>query len=91
MCGTSSADVFETMSQPYQNHFEFCQTLLHEWDRISCLGRMYSVNLLMKMCQVVIRQYEGYTQHKPKEVDYNEPFCDFLHQILQVYAQKRTI
>ena len=23
--------------KPYQNHCEFCWTLLHEWDRISCL------------------------------------------------------
>ena len=45
---------------------------------------MYQVNLMRKMCQVVIRQCEGYTQHKPKVVDYYEPFCDFLHQILKV-------
>ena len=48
------------------------------------------MNLMMKMCQVVIRQREGYTQHKPDEVDYYEPFRDFLHQILKVYAPKRT-
>ena len=50
---------------------------------------MYPVNLMMKMCQVVIRQCEGYTQHKPEVVDYYEPFRDFLHQILKVYAPKR--
>ena len=50
---------------------------------------MYPVNLMMKMCQVVIRQCEGCTQHKPKVVDYCEPFRDFLHQILKVYAPKR--
>ena len=44
---------------------------------------------MMKMCQVVIRQCEGYTQHKPEVVDYCEPFRDFLHQILKVYAQRR--
>ena len=49
---------------------------------------MYPVNLMMKMCQVVIRQSEGYTQHKPEEVDYYEPFRNFLHQILKVYATK---
>ena len=49
----TSADVFETGNQPYQNH--------REW--ILCLERMYPVNLMMKMCQVVIRQCEGYTQH----------------------------
>ena len=88
-CGTSSADVFETGNQPYQNRCEFCQTLLHEWDRISCIERMYPVNLIMKMCQVVIRQCEGYAQHKPEVVDYYEPFRDFLHQVLKVYAPKR--
>ena len=35
---------------------------------------MYPVNLMMKMCQVVIRQCEGYTKHKPEVVDYYEPF-----------------
>ena len=54
---------------------------MQEWDRISCLERMYPVNLMMKMCQVVIRQCEGYRQHKPEAVGYCEPFCDFLHQI----------
>ena len=49
----------------------------------------YPVNLMMKMCQVVIRQCEGYTQHKPEVVDYSEPFRDFLHQTLKVYALKR--
>ena len=63
--------------------------LLHEWDRISCLERMYPVNLMMKMCEVVIRQCGGYTSHKPEVVDYYEPFRDFLHQILKVYAPKR--
>ena len=56
---------------------------------ISCLERMYPVTLMMKMCQVVIRQCEGYTQHKQEVVDYYEPFRDFLHQILKVYAPKR--
>ena len=54
-----------------------------------CLERMCQVNLMMKMCQVVIRQCEGYTQHKPKLVDYYESYRDFLHQILKVYAPKR--
>ena len=49
-------------------------TLLQEWDRISCLERIYPVNLMMKKCQVVIRQCEGDTQHKPEVVDYCEPF-----------------
>ena len=44
---------------------------------------------MMKMCQVVIRQCEGYTQHKPEVMDYHEPFRDFLHQIVKVYFQKR--
>ena len=44
---------------------------------------------MMKMCQVVIRQCEGYTQHKPEVVDIFEAFGDFLHQILKVYAPKR--
>ena len=43
----------------------------------------------MKMCQVVIGQSEGYTQHKPEVADYYEPFDDFLQQILKVYAPKR--
>ena len=51
--------------------------------------RMYPVNLMMKMCQVVIQQCEGYTQHKPEVKDYYEPFHDFLHQLLNVYAPKR--
>ena len=55
---------------------------------ISYLARMYPVNLMLKMCQVVIRQCEGYTQHKPEEVDYYESFRDFLHQIPKVYAPK---
>ena len=38
---------------------------------------------------IVIRQCESYTQHKPEVVDYYEPFCNFLHQILKVYAPKR--
>ena len=69
-CETSSADVFETGNQPFQNHCEFCQTLLQESDMISCLERMYPVNLMVKRCQVVIRQCEGYTQHKPEVVVY---------------------
>ena len=44
---------------------------------------------MMEMCQFVIWQCEGYAQHKPEVVDYCEPFCDFLHQILKVYAPKR--
>ena len=44
---------------------------------------------MMKMCQVAIRQFEGYTQHKPEVVYYYELFRDFLHQILKVYAPKR--
>ena len=59
---------------------------MHEWARISCLESMHPVILTMKMCQVVIRQCEGYTQHKPEVVDYCEPFRDCLHQILKVYA-----
>ena len=47
---------------------------------------MCPVNLMTKMCQVVIRHCEGYTQHKPEVVDYYEPFRDFLHHILKVYA-----
>ena len=80
MCGTSSADVFETGNQPYQNHCEFSQTLLQARGRISSLEHMYPVNLMMKMCQVVIRQCVDYTQHnyKPEVVDYYEPFCVFF-------------
>ena len=89
MCGTMSTDMFETGNQPYQNHCEFCWTLLHEWDRISCVERMYPVNLMMKMCQVVITQCEGYTQNKQEVEDYYEAFCDILHQILKMYAPKR--
>ena len=55
---------------------------------ISCVERMHPVILMIKLCQVVIRQCEGYTQHKPEVVDYCEPFRDFLHQILKVYAPK---
>ena len=44
--------------------------------------------LMMKMCQVVIRQCEGYAQHKPEVVDYCESFRDLLHQTLKVYAPK---
>ena len=57
-------------------------------DRISCLEHMYPVNFMMKKCKVVIRQCEGYTQHKPEVVDYYEPFRDFLHQVLKVYTPK---
>ena len=56
---------------------------------ISCLERMFPVNLMMKMCQAVFRRCRGYTQHKPEVVDYCEPFRDFLHQILKEYAPKR--
>ena len=63
--------------------------LLHKWDRISRLGRMYPVNFMMKMCLVLIRQCEGYTHHKPEVVDYFEPFHDVLHQILKAYDPKR--
>ena len=52
---------------------------------------MFKVNLMMKMCQVVIPQSEGYTQHKPEIVDYCESFCDFLHQILKVYTPERKL
>ena len=48
-----------------------------------------TLTIVMKMCQVVIRQCEVYTQHKPGVVDYCEPFRDFLHQIRKVYATKR--
>ena len=51
---------------------------------------MYPVNLMMKMCQIVIRQCVGYTQPKQEVVDYCEPFRDFLHQMLKVYAQKES-
>ena len=44
---------------------------------------MYPVNLMMKMCQFAIRQCE------PEVLDNCEPFRDFLHQILKVYAPKR--
>ena len=44
---------------------------------------------MMKMCQFVIRQCEGYTQHKPEVVDYYEPFRDFLHQILKEKVLKK--
>ena len=37
---------------------------------------------MMEMCQVVIRQCEGYTQHKPEVVDYYEPFHNFLRNFL---------
>ena len=58
---------------------------------ISCLERMYQVNLITKMYQVVIQQFEGYTQHKPEVVKnyMYEPFRDFLHQILKVYSPKK--
>ena len=36
------------------------------------------MNLMMKMCQVDIRQCEGYTQHKLEVVDYYEPLRDFF-------------
>ena len=39
---------------------------------------MYPVNLMMKMCPVVIPQCEGYTQHKLEVVDYYEPFRDLF-------------
>ena len=32
---------------------------------------------MMKIC-LVIRQCEGYTQHKPEVMGYYEPFRDFL-------------
>ena len=51
---------------------------------------MYPVNLMMKMSQVVTRQYEGYKQHKQEVVGQYDPFRDFLHQILNVYAPKRN-
>ena len=63
--------------------------VLHNWDRNSYLERLYSVNLMMKMCQVVNQQCEGYTKHKPEIADYYEPSPDFLHQILKVYAPIR--
>ena len=44
----------------------------------------------MKMCQVVIGQCEGYTQHKPEVVNYYEPIRDFLHQILKVYDPRES-
>ena len=47
------------------------------------------MNLMMKMYHVVIGQCEGSTQHKPEVANYCEPFHDFLHQLLKVYAPKR--
>ena len=44
---------------------------------------------MMKMCQIAIAHCEGYTQHKPEELGNYEPFRDFLHLILKVYATKR--
>ena len=41
------------------------------------------------MRQIVIRQYEAYTHHKPEVVNYYEPVRDFWHQILKVYAPNR--
>ena len=51
---------------------------------------MYPVNLMMKMSQVVIRQYEGYTQHKPDVVDYYEPFRDFVFVCFVALRPKST-
>ena len=44
---------------------------------------------MMKMCHIVIRQCEGYTQHKPEAVDYYEPFRNFLHQILNSVEKRK--
>ena len=71
-----------------------CIKTIVNFARLYCISgtgfHVLKAHLIMKMCQVVIRQWEGYTQHKPKVVDYYEPFRDFLHQILKVYAPKRT-
>ena len=52
---------------------------------------MYPVNLMMKMCQDVIRQCDGYTQHTPEVVGYCEPFRDFLHHILKVCLKDKVL
>ena len=58
---------------------------------MSCLERVYPMNLMKKMCQFVILPCEDYTQHKPEVVDYNEPFRDFLHQILKVLRKLQLL
>ena len=49
---------------------------------------MYPVNLMMK---VVIRHCEGYTQHKPEVVDYNEPFRDFAPDPDSVCSKEKVL
>ena len=80
----------ETGNQLYQNYCEFCWTLLHEWDRISCFWRMYPVNFMMKMCQVVIGQCEGYTQHKLEVANYYEPFVTFCTRSWKFILQRES-
>ena len=53
--------------------------------------RMYPVNLMIKMCQVVIRQCEGYTQHKPEVKDYYEPFHDFFASAPESVCSKEKV
>ena len=55
---------------------------------MSCLESMYRVNLMMKMCQVVIRQREGYTQDKPEVVDYMSHFVIFAPDPESVCSKK---
>ena len=91
-CWTSSSDVFEIGNQPYQNHCDFVRLYCMSWTGFHVLyACTHSVNLIKKMCQVVIRQCEDYTQHEPEVVDYYEPFRDFLHQILKYFEEITTI
>ena len=43
------------------------------------------------MCQVVIRQREGYTQYKPQVVDYYEPFRDFAPDPENVCSKEKVL
>ena len=42
------------------------------------------------MCQVDIRQCEGYTQHIPEAVDYYEPFRDFCPRSLKCMLKRES-
>ena len=65
---------------------EVCKALLEEWGRLPRIKRMKLVTSIIKRCQIVIQQKDGYTQFKPEVADYCEPFRELCHQMLKVYA-----
>ena len=69
----------------------FTRLFCRSGTKFPCPESMCIANLMMKMCQVIIREWEGYTQHKPEVVEYCEPFRDFCTRSWKCMLQRESI